>query len=146
MANGVRRLPNGNTFIAARNQLVEVDKDGKDVWTINRPNAFDVIACAVRLPSGGVVILTNVGNVVTRSWTRRGRSSKSIQRRLHLLCPASQIDVLPGGHVLIPTYNQNKVTEYDAAGKEVWHATATQPTCVQRLPNGHTLVSSRIRR
>jgi hypothetical protein len=49
---------------------------------------------------------------------------------------------LPNGRILLPQYANNRVIEYDADGKAVWEATAQQPTSVQRLPNGHTLVSS----
>ena len=38
----------------------------------------------------------------------------------------------------------NKVVEYDADGRNVWEVNSTRPTCVQRLPNGNTLISSRL--
>src|SRR5439155_22540262 len=34
---GAQRLPNGNTFIVLRNQLLEVDRGGKEVFVYNRP-------------------------------------------------------------------------------------------------------------
>ena len=133
-----RRLPNGNTFIASRSQLVEVDRDNKDVLTINRPRS-DVIS-AVRTAAGGFVILTNTGNIVTLDANGKELHSFAIGAVYY----GSQIDALPGGHVLVPVYNQNKVIEFDADGRKVWEAPVTRPTSVQRLPNGNTLVSSRI--
>ena len=138
IAVGVRRLPNGNTFIASRNQLREVGPGDKDVWSITRPNA-DIIS-AGRMPSGGAVILTNTGNIVMLD--AAGRELKSFNTGP--IYYGSHIDVLPGGRVLVPHYSQNKVVEYDAEGRKVWEVTVTQPTNVQRLANGHTLISSRI--
>jgi HEAT repeat protein len=133
-----RRLPNGNTFIASRNQLLEIDRDGNNVWTINRPNS-DVVSAA-RMPAGGVVILTNAGNIVTLDPAGKELKSFSIGAVYY----GSQIDALPGGRVLVPIYSQNKVIEFDADGRKVWEITATRPTSVQRLPNGNTLISSRL--
>jgi outer membrane protein assembly factor BamB/HEAT repeat protein len=134
----VRRLPSGNTFIASRSQITEIDRDEKEVWTINRPNS-DIVSAA-RVPSGGAVILTNNGNVVTLDATGKELRSVSIGAIYY----GTQIDVLPGGRVLVPIYSQNKVVEFDAEGRQVWSANATRPTSAQRLPNGHTLISSRI--
>jgi HEAT repeat protein len=137
-AVAVRRLANGNTFIASRNQLTEIDKDNKDVWTINR-NTFD-IAAAARLPAGGAAILTTAGHFTILDDT--GKELKSFN--VGNVYNGSRFDLLPGGHVLIPSWTQNKVVEYDADGRVVWQTNATQPTSVQRLPNGNTLISSRI--
>ncbi len=137
-AVAVRRLPNGNTFIASRSQLVEVDGDKKDVWTINRPNA-DIISAA-RLPGGGAVILTNTGRVIALD--AAGKEGKSFN--IGQVYYYTQIEVLPSGRVLVPLYTQNKVIEYDADGRNVWEVAAVRPTCVQRLPNGNTLISSRL--
>jgi outer membrane protein assembly factor BamB len=137
-AVAVRRLANGNTFIASRSQLLEMDGDKKDVWTVNRPNA-DIISAA-RLPGGGAVILTNTGNIITLD--AAGKEGKSFN--IGQVYYYTQIDVLPSGRILVPLYTQNKVIEYDAEGRNVWEVAATRPTNVQRLPNGNTLISSRL--
>jgi hypothetical protein len=134
----VRRLPNGNTFIAARSQLTEIDRDQKPVWTIDRPNS-DVI-CAARLPAGGAMILTNAGNVVTLD--AAGKETRSFN--VGAVYFYSQFELLPNGHVLLPLYSQNKVVEFDAEGRKVWEVTAPRPTSAQRLVNGNTLISSRL--
>ena len=134
-----KRLPNGNTFIASRNQIMEVDKDGKDVWVINR-NMGDILS-AVRLPNGNVAILSSVGQYHLLDNTGKVLKSFAVG---NLYYNGTQFEVLPNGHVLVPQYSQSKVVEYDADGKSVWEVNATRPTGVQRLPNGNTLISSRI--
>jgi hypothetical protein len=54
------------------------------------------------------------------------------------------VQALPNDHVLVALYSQNKVAEFDAAGREVWQASVQRPSSVYRLPNGHTLVASRM--
>jgi hypothetical protein len=135
-----RRLPGGNTFIVTRNRLLEVDGDGKEVRSLERPN--DVLA-ACRLRNGHVGLVTTAGRYVhldpggheVRSFSLGG-----------ILYPMSNIEVLPRGRVLVPFYSQNRVVEFDADGRRVWEATVARPGSVMRLPNGHTLVTSRLSR
>jgi hypothetical protein len=61
-----------------------------------------------------------------------------------VLSVGTQIDCLPGGHVLVPLYSRNQVVEYDSDGRVVWSALVTRPNAAQRLPNGNTLICSRI--
>src|SRR5205085_1396653 len=35
---GVQRLLGGNTFIAMQNRLIEIDRNGKEMFSLNRPN------------------------------------------------------------------------------------------------------------
>jgi HEAT repeat protein len=51
---------------------------------------------------------------------------------------------LPGDRVLIAEYSSRRVTERNAKGEVLWQkAVNTWPTGVQRLPNGHTLITGR---
>jgi hypothetical protein len=132
-----QRLTNGNTFIVTRNQLVEVDRSGKEVLTHVR-NTNDIMA-GQKLRNGQMIFITNAGTLVRIDST--GKEIKTIN------VPPPQViggnlEMLPNGRVLVPQYANNRVVEYDADGKSVWEATVQQPTSVQRLPNGHTLVSS----
>jgi hypothetical protein len=134
---GARRLPNGNTFIVTRTQLLEVDKDGKAVATVDRPG--DVCAAAKRR-DGSIVLLTNAGQLVHLD--AAGQELKTLSPNCQTRPVGSNIDVLPNGHVLVPVYAQNKVLEIDEDGKTTWEAAVTNPSSVMRLPNGHTLVAS----
>ena len=136
---GARRLANGDTFVVARNQLIEVDKDGKEVFNLTRPN--DVCAAA-KFRDGTIALLTHSGQVVHLD--ESGKEIKSLPLNAPVLAVGTNIEALPNGHVLVPLYSSNKVVEIDADGKTAWEASTQQPTSVARLPNGHTLVGSRL--
>jgi HEAT repeats/PQQ-like domain len=134
---GCQRLPNGHTFIATRRQLLEVDRDGKEVFTYFHPTTS--IGAARKLPDGQIVLVTSLGVCL-----RLDAAGKELKQFMAgpVYTMGSNIDLLPGGRVLVPQYRQNKVIEYDRDGNVVWEAKFQMPTSAVRLPNGHTLVVS----
>jgi HEAT repeat protein len=130
-----QRLANGNTFIAMRNQLIEVNRDGKEVFTFNRQN-YDIMG-AQKLKDGQIVFFTNGGMAVRLD--AKGKEVKSFAIG-HM--PWGGGDVLPNGRIVVPQWQANKVVEYDADGKSVWEVAFQWPSSVMRLPNGNTLVAS----
>lgn len=132
-----QRLPNGHTFIASRRSLLIVDKTGRELFTYHHPSLS--IAAGRRLPDGQMVLVTSTGQLVRLN--PQGQEIQSFKVGF-LYTMGANIDVLPGGRVLIPQYRDNKVVEYDAQGKSVWEANVTFPTSAVRLPNGHTLAVS----
>jgi HEAT repeat protein len=133
----VQRLANGNTFLAGRAQLLELDRNGKEVFTYPRPNN-DIMA-AQKLRDGQIVF-------VTYAWNYTRLDAKGKEVRNFRLGPfphyTNALHFLPADHVLVPEYNANRVVEYNPEGKRIWEASVNLPTGVQRLPNGNTLVSS----
>jgi HEAT repeat protein len=129
------RLRNGNTFIACRHQLLEVDRDGKDVFTHSRPQGD--IASARRWPDGQIVFVTYQGAFIRLDAT--GKEQKNVTASF-LVNFAHAVDFLANDHVLVAMYNSNKVTEYDLTGKIAWEFNMPTPSAASRLPNGHTLV------
>ena len=141
---GARRQPNGHTFIVTLNKILEVDKYGKTVLTIDRRGAD--VGAAARCPDGTVGLVTGAGAFIR--YDRAGKEIKSFPvvppgAAGPAVCLGSNIDLLPGGRVLIPLCSQNKVVEFDADGKKIWEASVTDACSVMRLPNGHTLVCTR---
>jgi hypothetical protein len=137
---GVQVLPNGNTLIATRNQIVEVDADGKDVKTITAPPG-GLLAGARKLPDGGYVALSTVGNCMLLD--KDGKQTKSFKiPNVSSGIGGARFDVTPAGRILVVQTTANKVVEIDRDGREVWQATVQAPTAVRRLPNGRTLVGS----
>jgi hypothetical protein len=141
-----QRLANGNTFIATKQSLVEVDKDGKEVFTYTRPGGEQFMK-ATKLRNGDVVCVTQLGVVRCVRLTPDGKDLKEVRSfGVDVRTSGGRIDVLPNGHVLIPEMNNNRVVEYDAAGKMVRELEVEQPIAAVRLPNGHTLVTSMTQR
>jgi HEAT repeat protein len=135
-----QRLSNGNTFMVGRGQVIEVDKAGKEILNINRMNFWDVMSAA-RMKNGEVVYITQQGQV-TRMDKEGKKEIKHFQAGQGGMYHFGYCDLLQNEHVVLPNFSFNKVTEYDANGKEVWSASVTQPICAKRLPNGNTLVTS----
>jgi hypothetical protein len=137
-----QRLPNGNTFIATRTRLLEVDRHGNEVLAINR-GVDDLIMKAQKLPSGEIGVVVAPANNTNAEFLRLDATGKQLARfPVDVRTSGGRIEVLPSGHVLAPLRDQNKVVEYDAAGKVVWQADFPEPVAAVRLPNGHTLVTS----
>jgi HEAT repeat protein len=135
---GSQRLPNGNTFLAGRMQLMEVDREGKQVGTaISRPSN-DIVA-AQKLRNGQIALVTGGGQYI-----RMDSAGKELKtgRVNQLQYYNGDLHILPNDRVIVPLYNQNKVVENDLQGKTIWEASVTWPNSAQRLPNGNTLVAS----
>jgi hypothetical protein len=58
-----------------------------------------------------------------------------------LQCPIDA-QVLPGNRLLVAELNGNRVTERDRSGKVLWEHAVNTPIACQRLPNGHTWIST----
>ncbi|HEY7308470.1 MAG TPA: HEAT repeat domain-containing protein [Gemmataceae bacterium] len=133
-----RRLSNGNTFIVTPLRVVEVDRNGKEIWGITPNPPRGMISAACPLRGGQVAICYGTGELVRLDRAGKVLNSTRIARAFRP--SAVHMEALPNGHVLVPLYYESKVGEYDSEGKEVWSASFPRPTSVQRLPNGHTLV------
>jgi hypothetical protein len=134
----VQRLANGNTFIAAVNEILEVDRTGKVLYTINNVGGGitaaykgrdDRIVCLARNGSRCLLLDTN-GKCVNDFPSNRDGSW------------TSGIDLLPNGHILITQPNRHKVAEYDRKGKRIVEVNAPMATTATGLPNGHFLIAS----
>ncbi len=136
---GVQRLANGNTFVAMPNNLIEIDRTGKEVFSMPRQN--NDIYRARKLRNGDVVFITNTG-AYSRIDGKTQNVLKTFSTVANIPLPFGGIDVLPDGGVLVADAQQNRVVEYNADGKEMKSLHAQFPNSVLRLPNGHTLVTS----
>jgi hypothetical protein len=137
MPNNVQRLPNGNTFVVARNQLVELNGKQEIVFTHQRAQQADIIA-GQRLRNGEMVYVTQGGTCVRLDATGKEIKTFPVGRMYYSV---GTVEVLPNNHVLVT--QKDMVAEYDGnGGAPVWQASVVRPTSAQRLPNGNTLVSS----
>jgi hypothetical protein len=131
-----QRLPNGHTFIATTNLLLEVDRDGAPLFTFGGPRGESIMK-ALKLPNGDIACVT-----MMRRFVRLDPTGKEIATfGVNISTSGGRIDVLASGRVLVPEMNFNRVVEYDSKGEVVWMAAARQPVAAVRLANGHTLVT-----
>jgi HEAT repeat protein len=128
-----QRLPNGNTFIATQSQLLEVDAKGKELWTMNVQSR-----AAYKFPNGQIALMGDDRQFRTYDASRK--QIKSVNIPFQRGNTIGGIEFLPGGRILIA--DGNTLKEYDANGKKVWDVAVQDPDCLQRLPNGNTLVAS----
>lgn len=133
-----KRMPNGRTFIATREALFEVDREGRETFRYARPDN-DTFMRANRLPTGELLFITHRQQRLT--WLdAQGKQLASFPANVHT--SGGRIDVQPNGNVLIPQMYNNRVAEYDRQGKAVRDFRVEQPISAVRLDNGHTLVTS----
>jgi hypothetical protein len=137
-----QRLPNGNTFVATRAQLLEFSKEGKQVFSYGRPDG-GMFMKAQKLRNGEVAYVTGeppAGGRFVRMEPKTGKELASFPVQVATF--GGRIDVLSGNRVLVPLLNQNKVVEYDTKGNKLWDVGIDHPVAAVRLPNGNTLVTS----
>ncbi|HKB42161.1 MAG TPA: HEAT repeat domain-containing protein [Gemmataceae bacterium] len=140
---GARRLANGHTLVNLRNQVVELDRGGRELHSHTVQSGL--IVGMGKTKKGQTVVVDYQGTCTYLDET--GREVKKFQTGATTMGSiGSHVDVLPNGNVVIPQYAQNKVTEYDSNGWKLSEITAERPTAVMRLPNGNTLVTSRYTR
>jgi HEAT repeat protein len=132
----VQRLRNGNTFIATDQQILEVDRTGKEVYSINNVGG---VTAAYRARNGNVICLSQNGQCLVMDTTGKQLKSFASNRQAGW---TSGIDLLANGRILVTQPDRNKVAEFDADGKTVLEVDAPAATTATTLPNGHILVAS----
>ncbi len=134
---GAQRLPNGNTLIATMSTVVEYNRAKEKVAEF--PNANGAIYQAIRHRNGHTFVLS--GNSITEF----GTDNKQVHStNIGALSGWGGFEILPNGHFLVARYTQgNTYTEVAPDGKVISTGAPTQlnPTRVQRLRNGNTLVA-----
>lgn len=134
-----QRLPNGNTFVCTRMQLLEFDKTGKEVFSYASPQGEQFMK-AQKLRNGDYAYIGQLGNARFVRLTPQGR--EIVKFNVDVRTSGGRIDVTPKGNVLIPENGNNRVIECDPTGKIVWEVAVEQPIIAVRLPNGNTMVTS----
>ena len=133
-----QRLPNGNTFIATYNNVLEVTRDNKELY-LHSPNfGQGPIFSAQKLRNGQIVCLSAHGRLLKID-SVTGKLIANL--RVNTNGGWCGVEALEGGRFLIAATNQNKVFEIDAAGKTVWQADVPGASHATRLTNGNTLVA-----
>jgi outer membrane protein assembly factor BamB len=134
----VQRLPNGNTFMVGRGQIQELDRAGKTVMNFTRNN-FDIVS-GTKLRNGEIAYSTQNGQAFKLD--ANGKELRTLKGGGGNSYYYGSAEFLPNDRWIFPSWNANKVTEYDKDGKVLWEANVNRPSSVRRLPNGNTLVST----
>ena len=127
-----QRLPNGNTFIATMNSIMEVDRNGKEIMNKNMS-----VWAARKYPNGQIAIVTREKRFIRLDAT--GKELHNVPVTVGIANSIGGVDFLPNGRVL--TSLTDSVAEYDLKGNIVWQAKVPRPDGVTRLANGNTLVA-----
>jgi HEAT repeat protein len=135
------RLPNGHTFIVARNELMEVDREGKSVRSITR-NGYDIVT-AGRHKDGTYSMVLNNGTVVRLDKTFKETSTYNTGRYVSYTV-GLKCAYLGNGGLVMPDYSYRKIREFDKSGKLVAELDANYPTSVSKLSNGNYVYLSRL--
>ena len=112
-----QRLPNGHTFIATRQFIEIVDRDGKEVFTCFQQNTS--ITTAQRLRNGQMVVVTTGGRC--HLLDPQGRELKGCQVGT-VYAMGGNVEILPNRRILVPQYSQNCIAEFDWQGNKLWQA------------------------
>jgi hypothetical protein len=132
-ATSCQRLPNGHTFVSTYNTVMELDRDGKELYrhSIGGSNA-------IRKRRSGTIIYTTQAHLVEMDVA--GKQVRTVPLPRHSMWVG--LEEVEGGRFLLANSTTGQVIEVDATGKIVWEAKVPGACGVARLPTGTTLVST----
>jgi HEAT repeat protein len=134
-----QRLPNGNTFIASYNMVMEIKPDRTEAYRLTPGPQFYIFS-AHKARNGNIVAITAQGQIIEME-TPSGKQVKVTQAQTQgNWC---SVEMLPNGNYLVASLNNNMVREIDRNnGAEVWSKPFPGVFRATRLPNGNILVAS----
>jgi hypothetical protein len=135
----VQRLPNGNTFIASYNSVMEITAN-KDVVYRHNPGPQFYIFSAHKAKNGVIVAITAQGQIIELD-------AKTGQQK-HMTQTLTQgnwcsVELMPNGNYLVASMATNSVREVSRNnGQDVWSKPFPGAFRATRLPNGNVLAAS----
>ncbi len=133
-------VSDGGMVVVSRNQVVQYDKNMKQVWLYTRQQ-YDIMG-GHRMPNGDVVFITQFnGNNQPNVFRVGAKDGKEVGKPLTLgrFQQYQSIDSVGDDKILV--CESNRVVEYDLkTSKEVWKYDTNNASSCQRLPNGNTLI------
>jgi len=138
-ANDGWLLSNGNVVYAHKSGATEVTPDHKIVWDHKCPAGYEIHAVQP-LPNHRMMVMQ--GGPVPHI-LEIDANTDTIERDIVLPTNSMfrEIRKTAAGTYIVPHFNQNKVSEYNDQGREIWSAPAQTPWAAVRLKNGNTLIS-----
>jgi hypothetical protein len=139
--HNIQPLPNGNVFIAGNVQIVEVDRNGKDVALPLKNvqqlvNTFGQFTGAYKLRNGQIIVMGQNGRCAR--FDAAGKEVKSFNTGLG----NAWLDVMENGRIIMATNGSNSISEYNFDGKLMLQMNVQSVSMVTGLPNGNFLLAS----
>jgi hypothetical protein len=131
-----QRLGNGNTVITTYNELLEVTRENKVVFSYPIPGAQTYYGQKLR--NGHYLCVLSNNRVVELDEKRKEVVSVNVQNTNGW----ASVERLTNTNYLVALYSLNKVVEVNPSGKVVWELPVRNPGHATRLRNGNTLVAS----
>src|SRR5262249_43458294 len=113
MPYNAQRLPNGNTFVAARSRLLEYDAAGKLVFD---RDVGDFVGAA-KLPDGQFVYLKGDGNCIRTDASGKPVKTFVSGQNGETGCV---LDLTSRGSLLVSQCSRSLAEEFDLEGKSLW--------------------------
>jgi len=139
-------LSNGNVVFARKTGAGEVTPDKKLIWNYDAPDGFEVHTIQP-IGTDRVMIIQNgnpaklmIINTLTNQTEKEIVLPTGNPQRAHMQFRG--VRQTAAGTFLVAHMDNNKVSEYDADGKEIWSVAVSSPWSAVRLNNGNTLVTS----
>jgi HEAT repeat protein len=133
-----QRLPNGNTFIASYNMVLEVTPAKTEVYR-HIPGPQFYIFSAHKARNGNIVAITAQGRIIEMDTT--GKQLHSLTT--NTLGNWCSVELMSNGNYLVASMSTNSVRELDRnTGQEVWSKQFMGAFRATKLPNGNVLVAS----
>lgn len=129
-----QRLPNGNTWIGTRNNVMEIRPNKSIVYKHQLSGQYMhgvrrlTNGNSIGITSGGVIYEMNPAGKLLRTITVPHEGTWG------------DVDALPNGNLLVANYGTGFVREVDQTGKTVREVKTGAATGVERQPNGQLLV------
>ncbi len=131
-----QRLSNGNTVIATYNELLEVTREHKVVFTYKVPGAQ--LYYGQKLRNGHYLCVLSNNRIVELD--DKGKDVLIIN--VPNTSGWASVERLTSTNYLVALYSANRVVEVNPSGKVVWELSVRNPGHATRLRNGNTLVAS----
>ena len=106
-------LPNGNILVSEQRagRISEFDAEGKEAW---KAEDLGAVLCAARLASGLTLAALETKIVEI------GKDGKVVRDVASGFSSLRDLDVLPGGRLLVTDQKANRVAVLDAEGRVLW--------------------------
>jgi hypothetical protein len=132
-----QRLRNGNTMVVTQGEIIEVDREKREVYRMKFQNKGLNLNYAYKFPNGELYCYATNGRCIR--YDPKGQEIKSFNY------PSGggvgAVDVDAKGRTIV-AYNNNAVQAIDADGKVLFTVNTPNATTVSWTPNGNFLVTS----